>query len=146
MLGIRDVVKGLQPIDVADPEVEVREDWKSVTGDPFRGISIVDLGEQYDDGTVGTADIGYLCGILFAKGRTGDAGLPDDKITQWYEAVRRRLADQRIPVYDYGITAPKEHVCIMLPGRTITDPKKWPNYLIRQMVVAVWIRENQTSY
>jgi hypothetical protein len=146
MLALEQVVLGLVPPDISNTEVVVREDWLSGTGDPFRGVSVIDMGEQYDDGTVGTADIGYLCGIVFVKGRTGDARLPDDKIMQWYEAVRRRLSDQRLPVYNYGITAPKEHVCVVLPGKTVTNPNKWPNYLIRQLVVAVWIRENQDQY
>ena len=146
MLALQGVVKALQPEELADEEVQVREAWLSGSGDPFRGVSIVDFGEQYDDGTNGTADIGYLCGLMFAKGRTGDAVLPDDRIIRWYEASRRRLQDQRIPVGSQGLTAPKDHICIILPGKTLTDPNKWPNYLIRQMVVAVWIRESPVQY
>jgi hypothetical protein len=146
MLALQSIIKGLQPEDISDPEVEVRESWLSPTGDPYRGVSIVDFGEQYDDGTISCTDVGYLCGVIFVKGRTADAVMPDDRLMGWYETTRRRLMDQRVPVYDYGITAPKEHVAIILPGKTLTNPDKWPNYLIRQLVVAVWIRENQTSF
>lgn len=146
MLALKDIVLGLNPFDVSEYEVEVRENWLSSTGDPFRGISIVDMGEQYDDGTIGTTDIGYICGIIFAKGRTTDAALADDKIIQWYEQIRRRVSDQRLLVTTYGITGPKEHVCIVMPGKTLTDPNKWPNYIIRQLVVVSWIRELTTSY
>ncbi len=146
MLALRDIVLNLNPTDVTEEEVQVREDWRSSSGDPFRGVSIVDMGEQYDDGTVGTQDVGYICGILFAKGRTTDAALADDKIIQWYEQVRRRLADQRLLLVLYGPSAPKEHVCIVMPGKTLTDPQKWPNYIIRQLVVVSWIRELPISY
>ncbi len=60
MLALQDVVLGLAPEDITDFEIEVREDWLSSTGDPFRGVSIGEMGEQYDDGTVGTQDIGYI--------------------------------------------------------------------------------------
>ncbi len=141
MMALRDAIKALQPEDVSDEEVQARESWLSATGDPHRGISIFDMGEQYDDGTNGTMDVGYICGIMFADYRIVDAPLTRDNAIRWFELCRRRLADQRLRVFDAGITAPKEHVCIMLPGRTITDPNKWPNYLIRQMVVSVWVRE-----
>jgi len=141
MLAIEDIVKDLQPVDVVDSEVAIRESHLSTTGDPMRGVSIVDMGEQYDDGTVGTADIGYIVGVVFAKFRTGDAILSDDKIIQWYELVRRRFQDQRVLVTMGDPTAPKEHVCIIQPGRTLTNLKTWPDYIIRQLVVVSWIRE-----
>lgn len=146
MLALRDVIKALAPEDLAGEEVEIREDWLGGTGDPFQGVSIVSQGEQYDDGTIGTVDIGYICGIIFVKHRTGDSVLADDKIEQWYEQTRRRLVDQRLLVPWTGPTAPREHVMIMMPGRTLTDPRKWPNYIIRQMVVVSWIRELPVSY
>ncbi len=69
MLALQDVIKSLAPEDLSDEEVEVREDWLGSTGDPYQGISIVDQGEQYDDGTIGTMDVGYIVGIIFAKHR-----------------------------------------------------------------------------
>ena len=146
MLAIQELILNLNPFDMTEYEVEVREDWLSSTGDPFRGVSIIDLGEQYDGGTVGTTDIGYICGIVFAKGRITDATMADDKIIQWYEQVRRRLLDQRLLITLTGPTAPREHVCIIMPGKTLTDPRKWPNHIIRQLVVVSWIRELPTSY
>ena len=146
MLSLKDLMLGLNPFDITEYEVEVREDWLSSTGDPYRGMSIIDMGEQYDGGTVGTSDIGYLCGIIFAKGRNTDATLADDKIMQWFEAARRRLVDQRLLITMSSPTSPREHVCIVLPGKTLTDPRKWPNYTIRQLVVASWIRELPVSY
>lgn len=146
MLALKDLILGLAPTDLAYEEVEVREDWLSSTGDPYQGVSIVDQGEQYDDGTIGTQDVGYICGILFAKKRNYDAALADDKIIQWYEQCRRRLADQRLLVPWVSPAAPREHINIVMPGRTLTDPKKWPNYLIRQLVVVSWVRELPVSY
>jgi len=142
MLALKNLVKDQQPIDLATEEVEVREDWLSATGDPFRGASIVYQGEQYSEGTIGTQDVGYVYGVVFAKLRSGDAVLPDDKLMDWYEKTRRRLMDQRAltdPLID--ASAPAEHVCIIMPGRTLTNVAKWPNYLIRMLVVAVWVRE-----
>lgn len=146
MLAIEAVVKDLQPTDMVDSEVAIRETYLSPTGDPFRGLSILDMGEQYDDGTVGTADIGYIVGIVLAKQRSYDATLSDDKIISWYELIRRRFQDQRVLVTLGDATAPKEHVCVVQPGRTLTDPKKWPNYIVRQLVVVSWIRELPVQY
>jgi hypothetical protein len=146
MIALKEIIQKLAPIDLTNEEVEVREDWLGATGDPFQGVSIVDMGEQYDDGTIGTMDVGYICGIIFAKHRNYDAVLADDKIPQWYEQVRRRLADQRLLVPWTGPSAPKEHITIIMPGRTLTDAKKWPNYILRQMVVVSWIRELPVQY
>ncbi len=146
MLAIQEIVVGLTPTDMVYSEVAIRENWLNTTGDPMRGVSIIDMGEQYDDGTVGTADIGYIVGVVFAKFRTGDATLSDDKIIQWYEQVRRRFQDQRVLITLGDDSAPKEHVCIIMPGKTLTDLKKWPNYLVRQLVVVSWIRELPTQY
>lgn len=146
MIALKDLVEALAPQGVSEGEVQVREDWLGSTGDPYQGVSIFDMGEQYDDGTIGTMDIGYIVGIVLAKHRSFDSGLSDDKIQQWYEAMRRRMADQRLLVPWSSAAAPKEHVMIIMPGKTLTDPKKWPNYIIRQLVVVSWIRELPVSY
>lgn len=146
LLAVAKLVRDQQPEDLSDEEIQVRESALDNNGSPFRGLSITYMGEQYSEGTIGTSDIGYLCGILFAKGRTGDAVMPDDRIQLWYELIRRRLQDQRSLVVIGDETNPREHVCIVLPGKNVTDPNKHPNYLLRQLVVAVWVRENTTSY
>jgi len=146
MEAIANLVKDLQPEGLVDAEVAVREDWLSATGDPFRGASIIDMGEQYDDGTCGTQDVGYIVGIVLAKMRSYDATLSDDRVMRWYEQIRRRFADQRVLVTIADPNAPKEHVCIVMPGKTLTNPKNWPNYIIRQLVVVSWMRELNTSY
>ena len=141
MQAMADLVVSLRPRDLASAEVAVREDWRQNDSDVFRGASVVDMGEQYDEGTVGTQDVGYLIGIVFAKFRTRDAKLSDDLIQLWYETVRRSTVDQRLGVALDDDSQPKEHVMILMPGRTLTDPKRFPNYLIRQLVVSVWQRE-----
>lgn len=146
MVAIEALVRDLQPEGLTDAEVAIREDWLSSTGDPYRGASIIDMGEQYDDGTVGTTDIGYIVGIVLSKMRSYDATLSDDKVMHWYELIRRRFSDQRVLVTIGDATAPKEHVCIVMPGKTLTNPNKWPNYIIRQLVVVSWIRELPVSY
>lgn len=145
MLGLKSLIKDLQPEGLMENEVEVRENWLSPSGDPYHGVSIFDMGEQYDEGTCGTQDVGYICGVVFAKFRATDAALSDDRIIRWYEITRRRLADQRSLVSITSPSAPAEHVCIVMPGRTLTDPNKWPNYLLRQLVVVVWMRELPTN-
>ena len=146
MLALKDLVLSMAPEGLSGEEVEIREDWLGSTGDPYQGVSIVDLGEQYDDGTIGTMDIGYIVGIVLAKHRSYDAALADDRIPQWYESIRRRVADQRLLVSWSSPSAPREHVMVVMPGRTMTDPKKWPGYIIRQLVVVSWIREIPPSY
>lgn len=141
-----DLIRDEQPEGVAEEEVQFREDWLGGTGDPYDGVSVVYQGEQYSEGTIGTADIGYLFGIVIAKRRTADATLYDDQLMSRYETIRRRLMDQRSLVILADSTTPREHVCIVMPGRTLTDRNKWPNHLIRMLVVAVWIRENVVSY
>lgn len=145
-LALVDLIRDEQPDTLAEEQIKLREDWLDGTGSPYDGVSVVYQGEQYSDGTVGTADIGYLYGIVIAKRRTADAELYDDKLMLWYETIRRRLQDQRSLVILSDSTAPREHVCIVMPGRTLTDRKKWPEYLLRMLVVAVWIRENIVSY
>lgn len=146
MVAMEAIVKDLQPEGLVDSEVAIREDWLSTTGDPFRGCSLVDMGEQYDGGTNGTNDIGYIVGIILAKMRSYDSILSDDKLTKWYENLRNRFKSQRVLVTIGDDTAPKEHVCIVMPGKTLTNPSKYPNYIIRQLVVVSWIRELPVSY
>ena len=145
-LALVDLLRDEQPDGLADEQIRLREDWLDGNGSPYDGVSIVYAGEQYSEGTIGTSDIGYLYSIVLAKRRTADAELPDDRLMQWYEAIRRRLQDQRTLVILTDSTAPREHVCIVMPGRTLTDRNKWPEYLLRMLVVAVWIRENVISY
>lgn len=141
MQAFADLVLSLRPDGMTSEEVEVREDWRREDGKVYYGASIVDLGEQYAEGTCGTQDVGYLIGCVFAKQRTYDATLSDDRLPLWYETVRLHTVDERLGVDLSDDTQPKEHVMILMPGRTLTDPKNYPNYLIRQLVVSVWQRE-----
>lgn len=143
LTAMQSLVQGLAPSTLANAEVVPREDWKNTNGDIYRGVSIIPMGEQYAEGTVGTQDIGYLVGLIFARFRQNDATMGDslDTMLLWYETVRRNIVDTRLSV---NLTAgsPKQHVMIVMPGRTLTNEKNWPNYYIRQMVVSVWHREN----
>lgn len=141
MSALQTLVQGLAPTTLASNEVVPREDFVSNDTDLFRGVSIIDMGEQYAEGTVGTQDIGYLVGLIFVRGRQRDATMADDTLQLWYETVRRNVMDARLGV-SLTVGAPKEHVMIVMPGRTLTNPKLWPNYFVRQMVVSVWHREN----
>ncbi len=145
LLALQSVVKDLQPEDLGNEEVEIRPSWL-INGNPMRGVSIFDMGEQYSEGTVSTQDIGYACGVVFARLRDGDATLVSDQLLRWRELVRRRLTDQRLPVTITNATAPREHVCIVeKSGEELTNLRKYPNYLIRKLTVVVWLRELPTS-
>lgn len=145
MTALADIVKDTQPPGITDEEVQVRESWLTGQGQPHRGVSIYDKGEQYNDGTIGTQDVGYLCGIVFAATRHTDAILPADQLQTWVERTRRRLTDQRLPVTIDNASQPSEHVCIVLPGRDLTNSRKYPNYSIREITVSVWLRELPTN-
>lgn len=141
MVALQELVLSLQPADCHDTEVAIRPSWL-FNGEPMRGISIYDLGEQYHEGTIGTQDIGYRCGIVFAQKDDMDATLDSDQLIAWRELVRRRCTDQRLNVTIPGATDPAEHVMIVSrSGEGLTNPKKYPNWAISRVVVSVWLRE-----
>jgi hypothetical protein len=145
LIALQKLVKDLQPDNLSDEEVQIRGSYIGTTG-PFRGVSIVEGGEQEDDGTIGTQDIGYVCSIIFAELDDYDARLSGDQMMAWRELVRRRLTDQRLPVTITNLSSPSEHVCtIISSGKNLSNRKKWPLYNIRAVVVAVWLRELATT-
>jgi hypothetical protein len=104
------------------------------------------MGEQDDDGTIGTMDIGYVCGIVFCEFNDSDSVLSGDQMLVWRELVRRRLTDQRLPVTISNATAPSEHVAIVSKsGENLSNEKKWPRKNIRRITVSVWLRELPTT-
>jgi hypothetical protein len=145
LLALEKLVKDLQPENLSGEEVRIRGSWIG-PGGPYRGVSITENGEQEDDGTIGTQDIGYVCSIVFAEFDDEDAILSGDQMIQWRELVRRRLTDQRLPVTITNLSSPSEHVCtIIKSGQDLTNKKKYPNYSIRRILVAVWLRELATT-
>lgn len=145
LLAVARLIQDVQPPGLDEEEVQVRERWLDGNDSPYRGASVVDMGETYNAGVIGAQDVGYLCGLLFVNHRQGDSTLYSDKIQTWFERVRRRLTDQRLSVTIDNSTAPREHIPLVQSGRELTDPKKYPTYLIRQLVVAVWLRELPTN-
>jgi len=141
MSAVQSLVQGLAPTTLANNEVVPRESFLQNDSDLFRGVSIIDMGEEYSEGTVGTQDVGYLVGLIFVRFRQRDATMADDTLQLWYETVRRNVVDARLSV-NLTVGSPKQHVMILRPDRNLTDPKKWPNHFIRQMVISVWHREN----
>lgn len=140
MVALRELVLSLQPEEVTSAEVEVRGGWL-YNGEPMRGITIHELGETYHEGTNGTQDIGYICGIVFAQKDDLDAQLTDDSLLAWRELIRHRLTDQRLNVTLTNNT-PSEHVVIVnRSGENLTNPKKFPNWAISRIVATVWLRE-----
>lgn len=141
LLALKNLVLELQPDNLHSAEVEIRSSWL-YNGQPMRGISIYDAGEQEADGTIGTQDIGYLCGIVFASKDDNDARMTSDQMQEWRELIRRHLTNQRLSVTITNVTAPREHVCKMLrSGENLRHPNKYPGWSITRMVVAVWLRE-----
>ena len=140
LLALRDLVQDLQPANLTTEEVKVRRNYLH-NGTPFRGVTIYEIGEQTDEGTVGTQDIGYICGIVFCEKHDGDAKLASDQMVQWRELVRRRLKDQRLNVTIVNGTNPSEHVCVILRSGEDLNNKKYPNDNVKRITVAVWLRE-----
>jgi hypothetical protein len=139
LIALEALVKDLQPDNLAGEEVAIRGNWVG----PYRGVSIVPMGEQDNPGTVGTQDIGYVCGIVFAELSDYDAILAGDQMESWRELVRRRLKDQRLSVTITNSSDPSEHVMIILrSGEDLSNPKKYPNWSIKRILVAVWVRES----
>lgn len=143
LVALQKLIKDLQPDDVSTAEIEIRGDYL-VNGVPADGISITPEGETYDDGTIGTMDVGYLCNITFVQRDDQDARLSDDSLQQWRELVRRRLKDQRLTVTIANNTAPSEHVVRVYQPRQISNTK-YPNFVISQLPIAVWLRELPTT-
>lgn len=144
LLALQKLVKDLQPENLAGEEVEVRGSYL-LNGEPIRGVSIYDMGEQGNDGTVGTMDIGYVCGIVFAELNDFDARMSSDQMPAWRELVRRRCTDQRLPVTITNGTAPSEHVMKVLNPGEVMSTKKNPNYSVKRITVVVWLRELPTT-
>ena len=145
LLALQVLVKDLQPEELANEEVAIRQTWL-FNNEPMRGVTIYDAGEQYSPGTCGTHDVGYVCGIIFVRGRDGDAALYSDQMIRWRELVRRRLTDKRLSVTITNASLPSEHVCnVEKTGEDLTNAVKWPNWLIRKLTVVVWLREIPTS-
>lgn len=145
LVALQKLIKDLQPANLSEEEIVIRGSHIG-SGGPYRGVSIIDMGEQDNDGTIGTQDIGYVCGIVFAEFDDYDAQLSGDQMASWRELVRRRLTDQRIPVTITNLSSPSEHVAVIIKsGEDISNRKRWPNYNLRRIVVAIWLRELATT-
>lgn len=141
LLALRDLAQRLQPKELSDCEIQVRNDWL-FNGDPMLGLTIYPLSEQYGEGVNSAQDIGYLCGLVFAYKYDQDAVLTSDRLLAWRELLRRSLTDQRLGVTISNSTTPKEHVCILVrSGEGLTNPNKYPGWNITRLVVSVWLRE-----
>lgn len=143
LLALQKLVKDLQPTGVSGAEIEIRGNYL-VNDAPMDGISIHPGEEVYDDGTIGTMDVGYLCFITFVQRDDQDARLSDDSMQQWRELIRRRLKDQRLNVTIANNSAPSEHVVRVYQPRQVSTTK-YPNFVISQLPVAVWLRELPTT-
>lgn len=142
LLALQKLIVGLRPDNLSGEEIRIRGSWLGTTG-PHRGVSIIEAGETKNDGVIGAQDVGYVCHIVFAEFNDYDALLSSDQMMAWRELVRRRLTDQRIPVSMTNQTAPSEHVAVMIEsGKDLSNPKKWPNYNVKRIVVSIWLRES----
>ncbi len=141
--ALEQLARDLQPENAEGSEIQIRRSY-IVTDHPARGISIVPGGEVYDDGTVGTMDVGYVCDIYFVQKSDLDAQFSNDGLQTWRELIRRRLKDQRLTLTIVNASSPSEHVVRVYQPRTVSN-KNYPDYLITQLPVAVWIRELPTT-
>lgn len=141
LLALRDLALSLQPDELNDFEVQVRNDWL-YNGDPMVGLTISPMPEQYGEGVNSAQDIGYLCSLVFAHRYDQDATLTSDRLLAWRELLRRRLTDQRLGVTINNDTSPREHVSVLVrSGESLTNPNKYPGWNITRIVVSVWLRE-----
>lgn len=143
LVALRDLIKDLQPDNLADEEVQIRGSWLGNDGQPFRGITVMPLGENLtNEDTIGTQDIAYLTAIVFVEHDDHDARLEDDQMLAWRELVRRRLLNQRLSVTIVNSTDPLEHVCrVLRSGESLRNTNKYPTYNITRTVVSVTLRE-----
>lgn len=143
LLALKALVLALRPDNVAHSEVEVRKSFQIGEMPPFRGVTLHELGEEHDDGTIGTEDTGYRCGVTFVEREDFDAALAGDQLYAWRELIRRHLKNQRLNVVLSGSPeAVKEHVCRVAPPREPNyEKKKFPGLHVQQIVVTVWLRE-----
>lgn len=142
LLALKDLALELQPQELSEDEVQIRNDWLFNDGQPMLGLTIYPLSEQYGEGVNSSQDVGYLCGLVFAYKFDQDAILYSDRLMAWRELLRRKLTDQRLGVTMANDTAPREHVCILVrSGEGLTNPSKYPGWNITRIVVAVWLRE-----
>lgn len=145
LLALRDRIKDLSPDGVGDEEVQVRDHWLGPNNEPYRGITLYDGGESSRDGTIGTQDVGYVCGVCFCKHREGDATLASDRLMQWRELIRRELDGSRLSVTIVDATDPLEHVCIVSEAGRNLSSGKYPSYWIKHLTITVWLREIGTG-
>ncbi len=143
LLALEALAKDLQPENAEGAEIHIRRNYLA-NDHPARGISIVPAGEVYDDGTVGTMDVGYICDFYFVQKYDMDAQLNNDGLQAWRELIRRRLKDQRLTLTIVNASNPSEHVVRVYQPRTVSN-KNFPGYLITQLPVAVWLRELPTT-
>lgn len=142
MEGIRDAIEALE-LD-GKPPVQVRENYWFLNGEKpeaFAGITIHELGEDYDDGVIGLEDVGYRCGVTLVEFANNDGKLALSRGLQWRKPIRNRLKNQRIPVADEDLESVKRHVLRVLPGSPRHPAALNAKYKIRQLLVIAWTRE-----
>ena len=139
------LVKSLRPDGLSSLEVAVRDNY--LTGDKLHyGVTIMDLGEQYHDGTIGTDDVGHRCGIAFVTKESYDGLLTSDNVQAWRELIRPYLRNRRLPVpFSTTVDLVKEHVCRAFTWSPRLDRRRFPHDSVSGLGVAVWLREEEPA-
>jgi hypothetical protein len=139
MLALRDVSRTLlQPVMPID-EIQVRESFgNEVTGHVYQGLTIQERGERYAQAPQGFQDVGYGCLFTLATSKRGDATLTNDLAIRCRETLRRHFHTTRLPVGEGdGI----RHHNVKVQDATPQNPKAFPDYNLRQLLLTVWNRE-----
>ena len=140
-IALRDATRALKLGGLIDDEIEARDSYFTPGVGPFQGVTIHDIGEGYDAGTLGTHDVAYKIAFTFCDAITGNSIVSSDWLLRWREGCRRRFTDQRLGYgTDEGVQ--RSIVKLLSPPTPIENVKSFPNHRIHRLVFAVWARES----
>lgn len=122
-------------------EIQVRS-GPVVNGTVFKGITIFDAGEVYDDGVIGFEDVGYRCGVAVIVQPTTDASIDSNRrLNRSIETLRRRWKNRRLPIEQFDYEAVRQHV-LRLDHTPLSLPKNQRDKFVgQQLIVTSWTRE-----
>lgn len=139
MRALCDECRSLLQPDIPIEEIQVRESFGNENdGQVYQGLTIQEQGETYAIAPQGFQDVGYRCLLTFATSKRGDATLTNDLAIRCRETLRRHFHTTRLPV---GESDGIRHHNVKVQNATPQNPKAFPNYNLRQLLLTVWNRE-----
>lgn len=139
MLALRDTIRTLVLPDLPEAEIQVRESFgNEEDGHVYQGLTIEEKGERQSPGPMGFHDVGYRCLLTIATTKRSDALLTNDLAIRWRERIRRHFQTTRLPV---GENDGIRHHNVKVEDVSPKNPRAYPNYNLRQLLLVVWNRE-----